>query len=555
MSQLLTLFWLRYTIFKNSLTGRGEVARRIFNAVILTVPLLLSIGIGIGLFVAIVLVPQFRDTVMSGGMTTVQATLLFLMLVSQSTGASSHFDPRRFTLFPLKLSKLYVLHLASALGEFSMLMVLPSMAGILLGLGFAFQRPWSGLLAFILAVLWSSGLFICVGVIFAWLLSGRKRSREIMFALLIGGMTVLGQVLPRLLSTPSGRSLLHWILPYREAIFTVASWTPIGVWSFFFKHITAGEVMVAYSQLFAVCVLWIGLAWGLGYVIFLRLATSAATGSSAQNKEKTLDSQSLKDNFLALRFPFLAEQTATILAKELKYFARNPATYLTVLSSLIFPLIMFRSFSTTSTTMARMNERLWWISLWMIFVFLMNLQYFGGLFAYDAAGFRQYLLAPTKWKRVLLGKNIAIWLFVSLQISLVLIGVQLLDHNITLTKIYVAVCSLLILTAIYSNVGNYMSIRFPYRVNFGVARRRDSTWSGVSLLVQLYLLVITSIALFVPIGLAMWLKMTGIHYWLLACIAVLCWGIYLVRLDPQGKRLEMRRFEIAEILTRKAEKL
>ena len=44
---------------------------------------------------------------------------------------------RRFVLFPIKMSKLYALNLVSALGEFSMLMILPAMAGMLLGLGFA----------------------------------------------------------------------------------------------------------------------------------------------------------------------------------------------------------------------------------------------------------------------------------------------------------------------------------------------------------------------------------------------------------------------------------
>jgi hypothetical protein len=63
MSQLATLFWLRYTVFKNSLTTRGEVARQVLNAVLLLVPLLMSVGIGIALFVALLLVEHFRDAV------------------------------------------------------------------------------------------------------------------------------------------------------------------------------------------------------------------------------------------------------------------------------------------------------------------------------------------------------------------------------------------------------------------------------------------------------------------------------------------------------------
>lgn len=550
MSQLATLFWLRYTVFKNSLTTRGEVARQVLNAVLLLVPLLMSVGIGIALFAALLLVEHFRGPVVSGGMTTVLATLLFLMLISQSTGASSHFDPRRFMLFPIRLSKLYVLNLLSALGEFSMLMILPSMAGMLLGLGFAYGQPLGGLLAFILALLWVDALFICTGMLFAWLLSGRKRSREILFALLIGAMTIGGQLLPRFFMTTTGRGLVHWLLPYRQIIATVFDWTPIGVWSFFFRNLAAGEITTAYVQLLLVCGLWISLAWGAGYALFRRLATSASASSSVNRKSRD-GTQSSLHNFLALRLPFVSGQVSAIIAKELRYFGRNPATYLTILSSLIFPLLFFRS----GRKGTGLGEGLGWISGWVGYVFLMNLQYFVGLFAYDAAGFRQYLLAPIQWKRLLLGKNTAIWLIVTVQISLVLLGAELLDHNLTAEKVYVAACSSLLAAAIYSTVGNYVSIYFPYRVQFGVPARRRENWSGINLLVQFALLFGVIGLLLLPIGAGYWFKSKGLLYALFALLALASWGMYVWLLERQGKLLEARRFEIAETLTRKTEKV
>ncbi|MBL8208041.1 MAG: hypothetical protein JNM09_27660 [Blastocatellia bacterium] len=550
MSQLATLFWLRYTVFKNSLTTRGEVARKILNALLLLFPLLLSVGIGIALFVALLTVEQFRGPVVSGGMTTVLATLLFLMLISQSTGASSHFDPRRFVLFPIKMSKLYLLNLLSALGEFSMLMILPSMAGMLLGLGFAYQQPLGGLLAFVLALLWVDALFICTGMLFAWLLSGRKRSREILFALLIGFMTIGGQLLPRFFITPYGQSLVHWLLPYRHIISTIFDWTPIGVWSFFFQHLATGETVAAYLQLLLVCGIWLILALGLGYALFWRLATSASASSSTTPKQS--DTANPKSsNFMALRLPFVSGQISAIVAKELRYFGRNPATYLTILSALIFPLIFFRSGRTGSG----IGEGLGWMSGWVGYVFLMNLQYFAGLFAYDAAGFRQYMLAPIKWSRLLLGKNIAIWFTVTVQIGLVLLGAELLDRNLTTEKVYVAGCSLLISAAIYSVVGNYVSIYFPYRVQFGVPAKRRENWSGIYLLAQFALLVGVIGLLLLPVGVGYWFKSKGLLYVIFALLAIASWGTYVWLLERQGKLLEERRFEIAETLNRKTEKV
>ncbi len=550
MSQLYTLFWLRYVVFKNSLTTRGEVARRILNAVLLLIPILLSLGIGIMLFVVLLTVEQFRGPVVSGGMTMVFATLMFLMLISQSTGASSHFDPRRFVLFPIKMSKLYALNLVSALGEFSMLMILPSMAGMLLGLGFAYGQPLGGVLAFILALLWADALFICTGMLFAWLLSGRKRSREILFALLIGLMTVGGQLLPRFFITPYGQGFVQWLIPYRHLISTVFDWTPIGVWSFFFRHLATGETTTAYLQLLVVCSLWICLAWSVGYVIFTRLATSAVASSSAA-APRPLAGHAAPRNFLALRFPFIPDQTSAVLAKELRYFGRNPATYLTILSSLIFPLLFFRS----GRTGTGLGEGLGWICAWVGYVFMINLQYFVGLFAYDAAGFRQYLLAPMQWKRLLMGKNAAIWITVTVQISLILLSAQVLDHNLTVEKVYVAGCSLLIAAALYSTVGNYTSIYFPYRVHFGVPARRRENWSGINLLIQFALLFGVIGILLLPVGLGSWFKSKELMHASFALLAVASWVVYAALLEGQARLLEEHRFEIAEILTRKSEKI
>ena len=548
MSQLYTLFWLRYRIFKNSLTTRGEVARKILNAFLLLIPLFLSVGIGIGLFLLLLFVEPARDPIINGGMTTVLATLLFLMLVSQSTGASSHFDPAKFTLFPIRLSKLYMLNLLSAIGEFSMLMVVPSMAGMLLGLGFAYGHVLGGMLAFLLALLWVNALFICTGMLFAWLLSGRKRSREVLFAVLIGLMMVGGQLLPRLFVTPYGRSLLRWFLPYHDIITAVIDWTPIGVWSFFFRHLIVGETASAYFRLILVCSIWISVAWVLGYALFTRLATSARASSTA-TRVSNGKRAALTKNFLALHLPLFSGQVTVVVAKELRYITRNPATYLTIISSLIFPLLFFRA-GRTSTG----NSTLW-VSGWIAYVFAMNLQYFVGLFAYDAAGFRVYLLVPIKWTRLLLGKNVAIWLLVTTQISLVLLCVEVLDRNLTLEKIYVAACSLLIAMAVYSAAGNYVSIYFPYRINFGVPARRRENWSGINLLVQVVLLFGVIGLLLLPLGIAYWFKAPLLLYLLFALLVLAGWSAYFLLLERQGNLLEERRFDIAETLTRKTEKV
>ncbi len=554
MSQLYTLFWLRYRVFINSMTTRGEIVRTVLNTLLLLIPVVLSIGIGIALFVAIITIPEFREPVIKGGMTTVLATLLLLMLISQSTGASSHFDPRRYLLFPINLGKLFFLNLISALGEFSMLMVLPSMAGMLIGLGIAYHSWWGGLLAFFLALLWLVALFICTGMVFAWLLSGRKRSREVIFALLIGALTATGQLLPRLLSTEYGTELLVGILPYREVILRLMDWTPIGVWSYFFTELSGGETYSAFVHLLAVNALWTSLALLVGYVVFKRLATNPKASSGSSNQTEILDVAQLKRNFVAIRLPFFSRQTSAIFAKELKYYSRNPATYLTALSSLIFPLIMFRSIGNAGRA-SRFSESIWIICIWVSYVLMLNLQYFGGLFSYDAAGFRQYLLSPLNWKRLLLGKNMAIWLVVSVQIGLIIGLSQLIDGNISRDKLFTATCCSLIALALYSIVGNYISIYFPASVSFGVPAKRKQNWSGINLLIQFGLLFGVAGLLLLPIGAGVWFENAMIRYALFVFFTLGSWITYFMCIKSQGKKLELRRFEISETINRKTEKI
>jgi hypothetical protein len=92
-------------------------------------------------------------------------------------------------------------------------------------------------------------------------------------------------------------------------------------------------------------------------------------------------------------------------------------------------------------------------------------------------------------------------------------------------------------------------------VQFGVPARRRENWSGINLLVQFALLFGVIGLLLLPIGAGYWFKSKGLLYALFALLAVASWGIYVWLLERQGKLLEARRFEIAETLTRKTEKV
>lgn len=561
MSQLLTLFWLRYTIFKNSAVGRKDAARTITNAIVTGMLVLASLGIGTGLYLGMLYVEQLREPAIKGGMTTATATLFFLMLVSQSTGTSAHFDPRRFTLFPVRLSKLYLLNLVSAFGEVSLIAIIPSVAGVLLGLGEALGHPLAGAVALVAAVAWIDALFVLGSLLIAWLLSGRKRKAELIFALVIGLFGIGGQVLPRLFLNGYGESAVKWLRPYLGLAGEALAWTPVGVWSYFFEQVNDGARAAAYARLVAVCAVWTGLAWAVGYAVFRMLATSARASSSATSRAARAETQAaVESNLLSLKLPFVSEQTSAIFAKEVRYLARNTATYLTILSALIFPLVLLRSPQRSGPGRHAGGPMSWmdglWGVMWIGYVFALNLHYFASVFAFDAAGFRQYLLTPLHWRRLLTGKNLAVWLLLTVEITLILCGVFLLDSRLRPERVFFIACSTLIALAVYSTVGNFLSIFFPYRVNYGIpAKRSGEKWSGINFLAQFGLLIGVAALTALPTGVRFLLKSNTAQYATFAVLVVVSWGMYLALLGWQGRLLEARRFEIAEVLTRKSEKI
>lgn len=101
MSQLVTLFWLRLVIFRNSMTGRREIVSTVLRFVILGGYLLISLLVGLMLFLLMVRMPDTLGGFMANSMGTIFGMLVFLTLVTQATGTSANFDPRRFILFPI----------------------------------------------------------------------------------------------------------------------------------------------------------------------------------------------------------------------------------------------------------------------------------------------------------------------------------------------------------------------------------------------------------------------------------------------------------------------
>ncbi|MFN7945155.1 MAG: hypothetical protein U0Z53_07370 [Blastocatellia bacterium] len=562
MSQLVTLFWLRLVIFRNSMTGRREIVSTVLRFVILGGYLLISLLVGLMLFLLMVRMPDTLGGFMANSMGTIFGMLVFLTLVTQATGTSANFDPRRFILFPISFKKLFALNLVSAFAEPVMLTLLPSVAGILLGRGVALGHSWAGLTAFVCAAVWINALFVFVALLTAWLLSGRRRRTEIFFTALIGLFLVGGQLLPRLIDNGAGDGLWELLEPVRHLTGAVLAWTPFGLWREFFDALRLDGPLIAYRQLVPTILIWTGLTWMAGFAVFTRLAVSASTGTSGLARDAAIAPPSHR---MSLKLPFASHQLSVIFAKEITYLLRNTVTWLNTANILVITLIAInparRSLHNSeghifehSPAWAGWSD-FWWVTLLLSYTFLVNHQHFSAIFAFDSSGFRQYLLTPVRWKRVLLGKNMAACCIVAVQISLILIGTQWFYGGVTLPKLFLAGCTSLTSMALASLAGNVFSIRLPYPADFGVRRRRSQDGYGALIAFLWIILFVMLGGLFaLPVLLGWLLKSVLIREAAYLTTAIAAGASYLLCLNRQSRLLETRQFDIAEALTRRTEK-
>ncbi|MFN0121205.1 MAG: hypothetical protein ACKV2V_11960 [Blastocatellia bacterium] len=561
LDRLSTLFWLRYIIFRNSLTGRREVVSTVFRLLVMTGYLFLSIGSGVTIFLLIVLKPDQLGPLLAGSMGTLFGMLVFMTLITQATGTSANFDPRRFMLFPISLRMLFGLNLLSAFSEAVMITLLPTVAGILLGLGVAFDQPLAGFLAFLSAAIWLDSIFVLVALATAWLLSGRTRRNEILFTLLIGAFLVLGQVLPRMIRAGWGTSLSRLIDPWRDDLEHALTWTPFGLWQNFFDLLDLGDSRAAYGKLSLVMFLWTGSMWALGYALFIRLAISPRTSASGVASERD---RRLQGHRLDWKFPFLSDQLSTIIGREVTYLLRNTVIWLNTANVLVITLLALpqaggaRDIAVSGPlNLTRNPARAALLWVWMIvsYTVLINAQYFTAIFAFDGRGFRQYMLAPVRWRRVLFGKNLAVWGMVAAQLALITICWQLFYGGVTPLKLYQIVCAAIISVSLHTIVGNMVSIYFPYPAEFGIRRRRAQETNGMVILFAVFGCGgVVSLALLSTALVAGAVRSELAGHALLTLLALIAIVAYWVMLNRHERTLGRRYFDIAEILTRKTER-
>ncbi len=257
--------------------------------------------------------------------------------------------------------------------------------------------------------------------------------------------------------------------------------------------------------------------------------------------------------------PFLSSQQSTIALASFCSLRRAPETKMALLLPVI-AAIVFGSIMMSSDEMTLPDALRPFVPLSFFFLVMMGLsQQMFNQFGADRDGFRAYVMFPVQRRDILIGKNVSVAPLMT-ALCLVLVLMFQFFFPMGISHFLATLVQMLIAILIFSLLGNYTSIFFPYGVN-------RSTMKPVQLnvltVLALMLAMFLSPVLFVPtfffLGFESILKtVLGIDiqpFYLIASLmqlGIVIW-IYRIVVSIQGKMLQKRETRILDLVANVAE--
>lgn len=555
LTQLGALVWLKWRLLRNALRTRRGAANRVASLVLTLI--LLVFGLGGAVKIAFVVYALSAETSAAHTLRAqaaaagVHLTLLFVLFGSMafiyllwatvplSLGGGGQFTPGRLLLYPVSLPQLFVLDLLSELTSTASVFAVPAVVAMALGAGLARGRVAAALVVAAGACAFGLALAKLLATSVGTLMQTRRSRGE----MLLAGLGALGALAGVLM----GQSAQVFA---RQKTFPPALlWTPPGAYaSALTDGLRAGDAD-AYLNALVVLFVCTLLALAITYNLARRAALGLGGGSTGRATKQTKAGTRLMGELPGWEWPFVAPELATVVMKELRYAARN--AQLRVMG--LMPVIMTLAFK-FSNPRGRAGLGGLFASPYfdgvraatsIFYVFMITSALFCNQFGFDGAGWRTIILAPVARRTILVGKNIAL-LIVALLFAVVVTAFnEIMFRDLSLRALLFAALSFLLFAAEFTTVGNYLSIHFPKRLEFG---RRMNTSGLTSLLILPLLLLV-----FVPPTLAIlagyYERSLTVEYVILALFAGSGVSAYLLLLNRQARTLMRRELDILEAVT------
>lgn len=558
MSQLLALAWLKWALFRNSLRSKRAVAGRVASTVgmlvALAVSLVVAAGLGAGAYFLAAQAPaggRDASTLQDGAayfLLFFALTVAYMMwvLTPLALGGGDHFGPTRMLLYPVSLAKLFAIDFVTDLTSLTAVFVVPSVLALGAGVGVARGRLASCLLVSLCAVAFGLSLSKLLSVGIGALMKSRRTRGETLLAVIGGLLGITG-------------ALMGQLMPYLEQhgeYVEAARWTPPGAAAYALARGTrAGHgadfvlsllVLAAYSSacLFA------------AYAVARRTALGVGGGGGARKGARP----SMPDagdaraggtggKYAGWRLPFASPEFSALFEKELRYAARN--AQLRVIAVMAVALTMLLRIGPVGAS----NWHRWGgltpyaegagTVFGVIYIFMLLAPVSTNLFGYDGAGMRALVLSPASRRTILLAKNAAVALVSLLLVTLGVGAGGLVIGDLSPRVTLFALLSFVTSAALFAPVGNWLSIQFPKRVQFGKRMNR----SGVAGLLLVFVFLLLLLPPAAAVAAAHFAQSHAVKYVILAAFALLSAGLYALLLPVQARALGRRELDILEAVT------
>jgi len=467
------------------------------------------------------------------------------------------FDGRNLLRFPLRFSAFFLMSAAYGLAD-------PfALAGIVwhvaIGIGVSIARPdlrWWAVLALAVSVLMN---LLFNRMMFAWLenVLAKRRTREIITVLFI--MFALSIQF-------SGLILQRWGPAVKNAMQNYASiWRvlPPGLAGIALERAANGDSTGASTTVSLLALYALAFGGLFALRVHAQFTGEDLGESAAPVKRKTVAvrmqaraptvsaAPRARASAIVPSSGIVSPPVAAIFGKEVKYLYRNTM----LLMNVFLPLFFIVFFAMTSSMPSRHGGRGPFGRISgsfaypgaVAYLFLLVMNFSPNNLAYEGRGTERYFLAPITFRDVMLGKNLFHGALVAIESLLVLGLLSAMGHPPGLLIILATWAALPFAALIHFGVGNWLSLQYPRKFEFGVRRQRPS---GMTILISFGLLFAVMGTLSAIGAICIWL----VGLWLLPiaylALSVAAVFVYRAMLDGIARQAIAQRETLLEQLAR-----
>ncbi|HEV2705307.1 MAG TPA: hypothetical protein VGV59_05250 [Pyrinomonadaceae bacterium] len=559
MAQLGALLWLKWRLLRNTLRDGKAATGRVATALGLLAGFGISLAIaallGVGIYAMAWAERESGGRLAGTGIGELSSVfivwifiILYLMwaIVPLGLGGGSRFDAGRLLLYPVSLRKLFAIDWLSELLSLSSVFAAPVVVGVAVGAGAARGALWAALLAALCAIVCGVALAKFLSTMTGMLARSKRTRGETLLAVFGAAIGIFGAFFGRLAPALAERTAnlpgLRWTPPGAAAAALSEGLEPGGGLS----YASALATLTGYTLLLVAVTYWAARRTALGMGGAKRGRVRTKTGEPATGARR----------YAGWQLPFVSPQLAAVVEKELRYAVRNAQMRVIAVMGVALTIAirlaplrprggrdggeMFGFWATVESYAEGAGTVFGVLYITMLLSPLTT-----NLFGFEDGGMRTLLLAPVERRTFLVGKNLSHMLIalVLVTVGVVVNGVVFGDLN---GRVLVfAALAFVTFATLFALAGNWLSLNFPKRVQFGKRMNR----TGMAGLLLLPLFVLLLVPPFVAVLVAYAAQSVALKYVILAVFAALSATLYVALIGAQGRSLEAREIEIMEAVT------